>query len=135
MPGRSPYVIELSKTEREEIGARARKYTSPYRDVIRAKIVLLAAAGLPNDVIAAFLPGSSRRPRNAEGAAAWSAALRAMEAAGSPASRASRSGGSGSTPGPRGPCSARRPAKLKQNCWRSESGRYPPRACPPRCPS
>jgi Homeodomain-like domain len=55
MPRRSPYVIELSKAEREELSARARKYTSPYRDVIRAKIVLLAAAGLANDVIAARL--------------------------------------------------------------------------------
>jgi transposase len=35
--------------------ARARKYTSPYRDVIRAKIVLLAAEGLGNDLIAARL--------------------------------------------------------------------------------
>ncbi|MGH8247046.1 MAG: helix-turn-helix domain-containing protein [Gammaproteobacteria bacterium] len=34
---------------------RARKYTSPYRDVIRAKIVLLAAEGLGNDIIAARL--------------------------------------------------------------------------------
>jgi Homeodomain-like domain len=32
-----------------------RRYTSPYRDVIRAKIVLLAAEGLPNDRIAARL--------------------------------------------------------------------------------
>lgn len=55
MPRRSPYVIELSKTERDELSARARKYTSPYRDVIRAKIVLLAADGLANDVIAARL--------------------------------------------------------------------------------
>jgi transposase len=55
MPRRSPYVIELSKAERDELSARARKYTSPYRDVIRAKIVLLAAEGLANDVIAARL--------------------------------------------------------------------------------
>jgi len=55
MPRRSPYVIELSKAEREELSARARKYTSPYRDVIRTKIVLLAAEGLANDIIAARL--------------------------------------------------------------------------------
>ena len=30
-------------------GSRARRYTSPYRDVMRAKIVLLAAEGLRND--------------------------------------------------------------------------------------
>jgi transposase len=41
--------------ERAALEARARKYTSPYRDVIRAKIVLLAAAGLGNDLIAARL--------------------------------------------------------------------------------
>jgi hypothetical protein len=35
--------------------ARARRYTSPYRDVIRAKLVLLAAKGLSNDVVAARL--------------------------------------------------------------------------------
>jgi transposase len=55
MPRRSPYLIELSKAERDELAARARKYTAPYRDVIRAKIVLLAAEGLANDVIAARL--------------------------------------------------------------------------------
>jgi transposase len=32
--------------------AIARKYTSPYRDVIRAKIVLYAAQGMGNDEIA-----------------------------------------------------------------------------------
>src|SRR5437867_8506547 len=55
MPRRSPYVIELSKAEREALAARARKYTSPYRDVIRAKIVLMAAEGLENDVIGSRL--------------------------------------------------------------------------------
>jgi len=55
MPRQSPYIIELNEAEREELTARARKYTSPYRDVIRAKIVLLAATGLGNDVIAARL--------------------------------------------------------------------------------
>jgi len=55
MPRQSPYVIELSRAERDALAARARKYTSPYRDVIRAKIVLLAAEGMGNDVIAARL--------------------------------------------------------------------------------
>jgi hypothetical protein len=32
---------------------RARRYTLPYREVVRAQIVLLAAGGLDNDVIAA----------------------------------------------------------------------------------
>ena len=52
MPRSSPFAISLSNEEREELESRARKYTSPYRDVIRAKIVLLAAQGLSNDVIA-----------------------------------------------------------------------------------
>ncbi len=55
MPRKSPYRVELSDQERRTLEALARKYTSPYRDVIRAKIVLLAAAGLDNDVIASRL--------------------------------------------------------------------------------
>jgi transposase len=55
MPRRSSHVIELVKAEREELAARARKYTSPYRDVMRAKIILLAAQGLSNELIAARL--------------------------------------------------------------------------------
>ncbi|MBI4422852.1 MAG: helix-turn-helix domain-containing protein [Elusimicrobia bacterium] len=55
MPRVSPYVITLSPAERKELLARTRKYTSPYRDVLRAKIVLLAAQGLSNDVIASRL--------------------------------------------------------------------------------
>ena len=54
-PRHSPYLIELTPDERAALEARARRYTSPYRDVIRAKIVLLAAEGLGNDVIAARL--------------------------------------------------------------------------------
>ena len=55
MPRRSPFVITLSRDERAALEARARKYTSPYRDVIRAKIILLAAIGLGNNIIAARL--------------------------------------------------------------------------------
>ena len=55
MPRDSPYVIELAKDERTELESRARKYTSSYRDVIRAKIILLAAEGLSNDIIASRL--------------------------------------------------------------------------------
>ena len=53
MPRHSPYVIRLTRKERRALEARARTYTSPYRDVMRAKLVLLAAEGLSNDVIAA----------------------------------------------------------------------------------
>jgi hypothetical protein len=53
VPGKSPYEIELSAEERIRLEAVARSYTSPYRDVVRAKIVLHAAAGLRNEQIAA----------------------------------------------------------------------------------
>ena len=53
MPRRNPYRIKLHPDERRTLEAVARKYTSPYRDVIRAKIVLYAADGLANDAIAA----------------------------------------------------------------------------------
>ena len=55
MPRRSPFRIQLTHVERRELETRTRRYTSPYRDVIRAKLVLLAAEGLPNDVIGARL--------------------------------------------------------------------------------
>lgn len=52
MPRPSPYDIELTAAERQTLEARAARYTLPYRDVIRAKIVLLAAEGLQNKQIA-----------------------------------------------------------------------------------
>jgi Homeodomain-like domain len=55
MPQISPYDIELSEHEQTTLEALARRYTSPYRDVLRAKIILYASQGLPNDVIAARL--------------------------------------------------------------------------------
>src|SRR6202158_3667020 len=51
----SPYSITLAEAERAELEARARRYTSPYSDVVRARIVLYAADGLANDEIAARL--------------------------------------------------------------------------------
>lgn len=51
MPRRSPYEILLSADEAERLQAMARSYTSPYGEVIRAKVVLLAAAGLENKEI------------------------------------------------------------------------------------
>ena len=51
MPRLSPYVIVLNPEERSVLEARARRYTLPYRDVVRAKIVLLAAEGLENKEI------------------------------------------------------------------------------------
>lgn len=55
MPRKSPYVVELTAEQRRELQARARRYTLPYRDVVRAKIVLMAAEGLDNDEIAVRL--------------------------------------------------------------------------------
>jgi hypothetical protein len=52
VPKTSPFAIRLSPDEGHRLQQVARKYTAPYRDVIRAKIVLLAAQGLRNDQIA-----------------------------------------------------------------------------------
>ncbi len=52
MPRKSPYIIELSQYERHSLESITRTYTSPYIDVIRAKIVLFAADGLSNKEIA-----------------------------------------------------------------------------------
>ena len=55
MPRRSPFDVSLSREERLKLQSIARKYTSPYCDVVRAKIVLLAEQGLSNDLIASRL--------------------------------------------------------------------------------
>jgi transposase len=52
MPRKSPFKILLVPSERKYLEGIARKYTSPYRDVIRARIILYAAQGLSNDDIA-----------------------------------------------------------------------------------
>jgi hypothetical protein len=52
MPRQSPFHIALEPEDRTALEVIARRYTSPYRDVIRAKIVLYAAQGLGNDEIA-----------------------------------------------------------------------------------
>ncbi len=51
MPRARPFQIKLTAAERRSLEARARQYTLPYRDAIRAKIVLLAADGFGNDGI------------------------------------------------------------------------------------
>ena len=55
MPRTSPFNIALSAEERRILTGRARKYTLPYFNVVRAKMILLAAEGLGNDAIAARL--------------------------------------------------------------------------------
>ena len=51
MPRRSPYKILLDDKEERQLEALTRKYTSPYCDVMRAKVVLLAAQGFSNKEI------------------------------------------------------------------------------------
>ena len=53
MPGKSPFRIELSEDERRALTTVAARYSSSYRDVVRAKVVLYAAQGLSNEEIAA----------------------------------------------------------------------------------
>ena len=52
MPRISPYTITLTAHEENTLESVAGKYTSPYRDVIRAKIILMASQGYSNDEIA-----------------------------------------------------------------------------------
>ncbi len=55
MPRKSPFHIELSADECAELTRRAAKYTLPYFEVVRAKMILMAADGMDNDQIAARL--------------------------------------------------------------------------------
>jgi hypothetical protein len=52
MPRRSPFDIVLQQEERHELETRAAKYTLPYFEVVRARMILHAAEGLSNDQIA-----------------------------------------------------------------------------------
>ena len=52
MPRRSPFNIVLQQEERHELETRAAKYTLPYFEVVRARMILHAAEGLSNDQIA-----------------------------------------------------------------------------------
>ena len=55
MPRKSPFRIELSADESAELSRRATRYTLPYFEVVRAKMILMAADGMDNDQIAACL--------------------------------------------------------------------------------
>jgi len=48
----SPYRIEPTVEQERELRRRAASYSGPWRDVVRAKAILLAAQGLPNAAIA-----------------------------------------------------------------------------------
>jgi hypothetical protein len=52
MPRTSPFLIHLSSAEAAELNRRSAKYTLPYFQVQRAKMILMAAEGLRNDEIA-----------------------------------------------------------------------------------
>jgi hypothetical protein len=52
MPRQSPYQIVLTAQEKKQLRKRAGQYTAPYRDVVRAKVILLAARGYENQEIA-----------------------------------------------------------------------------------
>ena len=52
MPRTSPSTIRLSSSEAAELQRRAAKYTLPYFQVQRAKMILMAADAFTNDEIA-----------------------------------------------------------------------------------
>ena len=52
MPRISPYNVILRPEERRELETRSAKYTLPYFQVVRARMILHAAEGLSNDQIA-----------------------------------------------------------------------------------
>jgi hypothetical protein len=52
---KSPYPIELSEEERRLIGRRARSSNAPFRQVMRARVILYLANGDDNSAIATRL--------------------------------------------------------------------------------
>ena len=62
MVGRSGYVIELSGEERVELERRVACYTLPHKVVIRARMILYAAAGEPTVEIARRLETARGSP-------------------------------------------------------------------------
>lgn len=60
---RSPFTIDVIDEERTELAAWAQEYSLPFRDVLRARIVLLASQGFGNESIAVRL-GTSRQIAN-----------------------------------------------------------------------
>jgi transposase-like protein len=52
--------VILNETEERELRRRAGQYTRPYREVVRAKVVLLAAEGFTDVEIAARLDCTDR---------------------------------------------------------------------------
>jgi hypothetical protein len=52
MARKSPFEIVLTPEEEDALGERARRYSLPYFQVVRAQMILLAAQGFSNDRIA-----------------------------------------------------------------------------------
>jgi len=52
MPRKSPFEILLTRAETRELSQKAGKYTLPYFQVVRARMILLASQGLSNEQIA-----------------------------------------------------------------------------------
>jgi transposase-like protein len=52
VPRSSPFIIELSPAERAALASTSRRYSAPYRNVVRARIVLFAADRQENTEIA-----------------------------------------------------------------------------------
>jgi len=52
MPSQSPFRIEPTEKQRAVLDERARAHTAPYWEVVRARIVLLAAEEVSNKEIA-----------------------------------------------------------------------------------
>src|SRR6266545_3996459 len=59
---KSPFEIELSEEEARGLRSRAGRYTAPHGEVLRAKIVLLAAEGRTNAAIARWLREDALKP-------------------------------------------------------------------------
>jgi CRP-like cAMP-binding protein len=51
MPRKSPFEIVLTDEERDYLVSLSRKYTAPFRDVVRARVILSAAEGMENEEI------------------------------------------------------------------------------------
>jgi len=51
MPRHSPFAVVLTEVERRNLQNVARRYTSPYCEVSRAKVILMASEGLQNKQI------------------------------------------------------------------------------------
>lgn len=51
MPRKSPYIISLTLEEQKKLESVSNKYTSPYYEVMRAKVILFAANDFDNKQI------------------------------------------------------------------------------------